>query len=288
MPCLWPSFSVQSSFLKKVSSIKPHFLSFILGKANAMQYVHFKSNHTKRFGHHLYILSLHFMWYLFGLIPGQRYAMCLADRIKSATPSIKGHEEVYLKRERGFFHEKILIKSVKNRTETNSVPFNCSNSTESKAMVLKNINVADLTYFFSELSTTTHTARRLRCLRFSQDDFGWIQTEDVIWESKWTHARLGVQQIVNQCSAVSVQAAAVWWVDGAAMQDCHWAAHVRWDDNMSKGDFKTLTFVCSRRPSMCVMCVSMVNRADRPSPRRRNARIWRRRIVTTRRPCVTL
>ena len=98
--------------------------------------------------------------------------MCLADRIKSATPSIKGHEEVYLKRERGFFHEKIHIKSVKNRTETNSVPFSCSNSTESKAMVLKNINVADLTYFFSELSTATHTARRLRCLRFSQDDFG--------------------------------------------------------------------------------------------------------------------
>ena len=27
---------------------------------------------------------------------------------------------------------------------------------------------------------------------------------------------------------------------------------------MSKGDFKTLTFVCSQRPSMCVMCVSMV------------------------------
>ena len=77
--------------------------------------------------------------------------------------------------------------------------------------------------------------RRPQCLRFSQaqDGFGWIQTEDVIWESKWTHARLGVQQLVNQCSAVSVQAAAVWWVDGAAMQDYHWGVQVRWDDNMN-------------------------------------------------------
>ena len=157
------------------------------------------------------------MWYLFGLIPGQRYAMCLADRIKSATPSIKGHEEVYLKRERGFFHEKIHIKSVKNRTETNSVPFSCSNSTESKAMVLKNINVADLTYFFSELSTTTHTARRLRCLRFSQDDFGWIQTEDVIWG-----------ECNNQCSQCTGSSSVVSGWSSHARLSLSSAGEMRW------------------------------------------------------------
>ena len=173
-----------------------------------MQYVHFKSNHTKRFGHHLYILSLHFMWYLFGLIPGQRYAMCLADRIKSATPSIKGPKEVYLKRERGFFREFVSLGQLYIRKM-----FSC---------------------FTTPSGTHTHTPRRPQCLRFSQaqDGFGWIQTEDLIWGAKWTHGRLGVQQLVNQCSAaVSIQAAAVWWLDGAAMQDCHWAVQVRWDDN---------------------------------------------------------
>ena len=35
--------------------------------------------------------------------------MCLDDRIKSATPSFKGHKEVYLKRERGFFREFVSL-----------------------------------------------------------------------------------------------------------------------------------------------------------------------------------
>ena len=35
--------------------------------------------------------------------------MCLADRIKSATPSIKGPKEVYLKREKGFFREFVSL-----------------------------------------------------------------------------------------------------------------------------------------------------------------------------------
>lgn len=231
-----------------------------------MQYVHFKSNHTKRFGHHLYILSLHFMWYLFGLIPGQRYAMCLADRIKSATPSIKGPKEVYLKRERGFFREFVSLGQLYIRKM-----FSC---------------------FTTPSGTHTHTHRRPQCLRFSQaqDGFGWIQTEDLIWGAKWTHGRLGVQQLVNQCSAVSVQAAAVWWVDGAAMQDCHWAVQVRWDDNEFFFRFLdfNIIYVCRRHLSMCVNMVmeqvchvnSSRARAARPS--------LRTRIVTTRWPFVKL
>jgi len=152
------------------------------------------------------------MWYLFGLIPGQRYAMCLADRIKSATPSIKGPKEVYLKGERGFFREFVSLGQLYIRKM-----FSC---------------------FTTPSGTHTHTPRRPQCLWFSQvqDGFGWIQTEDLIWGAKWTHGRLGVQQLVNQCSAVSVQAAAVWWVDGAAMQDCHWAVQTASEHVCQHGD----------------------------------------------------
>ena len=133
MPCLWPSFLVCSSFLKKVSSIIPHFPSFILGNANAMQYI-LKAIITNVLA--IFItLSLHFLWYLFGLIiPGKRCAMCLADRIKSATPSI-GHKEVYLKRERGFFREFVSLGPREDNQwrRDNSVALSSRNSTESKA-----------------------------------------------------------------------------------------------------------------------------------------------------------
>ena len=153
MPCLWPSFLVCSSFLKKVSSIIPHFPSFILGNANAMQYI-LKAIIPNVLA--IFItLSLHFLWYLFGLIiPGKRCAMCLADRIKSATPSI-GHKEVYLKRERGFFREFVSLspredKNITSEEETiqlPSVPETQPNPRQGRV-----IKVAG----FSELSTSTH------------------------------------------------------------------------------------------------------------------------------------
>ena len=76
------------------------FIHFGKCKCNA---IHFKSNHTKRCGnlyHSILTFSVVSIWFDYPW--RKRYAMCLADRIKSTTPS-KGHKEVYLKR--GFFRE---------------------------------------------------------------------------------------------------------------------------------------------------------------------------------------
>ena len=80
------------------------FIHFGKCKCNA---IHFKSNHTERFGqlyHSIFSFSLVSIWFDFPW--WKRYAMCLADRIKSTTPS-KGHKEVYLKR--GFFREFVSL-----------------------------------------------------------------------------------------------------------------------------------------------------------------------------------
>ena len=128
------------------------FIHFGKCKCNA---IHFKSNHTKRFGH-LYhsILTFSVVSIWFDYPWRKRCAMCLADRIKSATPSI-GHKEVYLKRERGFFREFV---SLGPREDTNiiseeetiqlpSVPETQPNPRQGRV-----IKVAG----FSELSTSTH------------------------------------------------------------------------------------------------------------------------------------
>ena len=92
-------FFLEESFFYNTTFAFIHF-----GKCKCNT-IHFKSNHTKRFGHlyhSIFTFSVVSIWFDYPW--RKRYAMCLADRIKSATPS-KGHKELYLKRERCFFRE---------------------------------------------------------------------------------------------------------------------------------------------------------------------------------------
>ena len=141
-------------FLEESFFYNTTFSFFHFGKCKCNA-IHFKSNHTKRFGH-LYhsILTFSVVSIWFDYPWRKRCAMCLADRIKSATPSI-GHKEVYLKRERGFFREFVSLspredKNITSEEETiqlPSVPETQPNPRQGRV-----IKVAG----FSELSTSTH------------------------------------------------------------------------------------------------------------------------------------
>ena len=126
------------------------FIHFRKCKCNA---IHFKGNHTKRFGHlyhSIFTFSVVSIWFDYPW--RKRCAMCLADRIKSATRPSKGHKEVYLKRERCFFREFLSLGPREDKNiisedkaiQLSSVP----ETQQSKAMSLRVIKLAGLTRSF--------------------------------------------------------------------------------------------------------------------------------------------